>query len=67
MPVDPTDDFEIEMLELLGFCACARGLNGPASYLLAMELNRLDKPIETITLGELRDTYELVVKKYNRW
>ena len=56
---------ELEMPEVLRSCEGAMELGVTASLLLATELAVLNKPMEAITLGELRAALERVAEHYS--
>ena len=57
---------ELELTEILRSCEGAMDLAGPASLMLTMELAVLGKPMEAVTLGELRSAIERVAV-YRCW
>lgn len=66
MVIEETESQVLEMLAALKPCADAWELNGPAGYMLAQELFDLKKPMDAITLGEVRAASERVDQRYHR-
>ena len=67
MPLNKIKNVENAMIEVLRSCDGALELSGTDSFMLAIEVAELGKPIESITLGEFRAAYERVVKHCNGW
>ena len=60
-----TQNQVLEILAAMKPAADAQEINGRASYLLAEELLALGKPVEAITLGEIRAAYDRMSVRYD--
>jgi hypothetical protein len=65
MVTEVDDTFVLLMHDTLRTFVNAVEMNGPAQYMLAQELGGLEKPMESITLGELQVALERVDVRYH--